>query len=691
MAMTVLVFAASLALLSPSPQQRDVGQVATGKPLADLKVSIDGAVEEKGVLGEIAEEADGFSVPLEAAVQGLFHGAVSLRIGTQNVAMSVGGNDIVLMPIGLTQGGIVKVNAPGSKPHSIHFDDLPFYSSGPNGRTLRIDVETLCQLFGVNVDLEGSHLRLLTPEYWAAQVGISPDKAKGRTFANLDLLPDFGISPPANNFYLWVRPPVHSNVQVYSLNEATRKPMCGENVDHEFVIDPEPDQAHAAAAGPQSILRIETGFHGQDLDFDHPTTVTYVAILSRKDIGSTDPFRAVESGDLRGSDFCVVGVRQSYRKSQIDFGTYEWKSTDTVKSVCDLSRLAMDTDLFLRMNGLHGDDKIKPGTRLIFIKKDNATLSPQEFKNILKSNYAMVGYEQAQPGDTVEKYCAKWGVSEQDFYDANPQIAPGASIVGEIVTHIAKKAESGQPAPTAKAGIEALKATGVTVKSGKLFSKPDAGSKSTNWASGTKFSVTGSVGNFYLVESDGEVGFLAMDVAGKVHQMATVDPAKDSKFWADTGAAARAIRAGMRFIGTPYKWGGDDIAHGIDCSHFVNQCFLMAGLPGPGAPVHDAETRGVLMQTDAPTVERGGTWYEVKSSRRSWDSLQAGDRIIMQQDPYSKRDGNHHTALYIGRYGNMDHAIIQSSSHKGINIAPLEYYKKIYRYAVRDNCMGSGK
>ena len=53
-------------------------------------------------------------------------------------------------------------------------------------------------------------------------------------------------------------------------------------------------------------------------------------------------------------------------------------------------------------------------------------------------------------------------------------------------------------------------------------------------------------------------------------------PAKESK---DMGAIA--ARTAERFVGIPYRWGGDNVVDGMDCSGFVRAVYNLCGLSIP--------------------------------------------------------------------------------------------------------------
>jgi peptidoglycan DL-endopeptidase CwlO len=57
---------------------------------------------------------------------------------------------------------------------------------------------------------------------------------------------------------------------------------------------------------------------------------------------------------------------------------------------------------------------------------------------------------------------------------------------------------------------------------------------------------------------------------------------------AATGAGARVLAAGERYLGVPYKWGGTDPATGFDCSGFVQRAFADVGVSLPRVSVDQA-------------------------------------------------------------------------------------------------------
>lgn len=90
------------------------------------------------------------------------------------------------------------------------------------------------------------------------------------------------------------------------------------------------------------------------------------------------------------------------------------------------------------------------------------------------------------------------------------------------------------------------------------------------------------------------------------------------------GEGAQAANYALNFIGTPYKWGGNDEYNGIDCSGFVKKVY---GTIGESLPRTAAE-----QATVGQPIER-------------LEDLRAGDRLYFWD---SKRGKIGHTGIYLG-------------------------------------------
>lgn len=103
-------------------------------------------------------------------------------------------------------------------------------------------------------------------------------------------------------------------------------------------------------------------------------------------------------------------------------------------------------------------------------------------------------------------------------------------------------------------------------------------------------------------------------------------------------ANSQVANYAMNFIGTPYKWGGNDVNNGIDCSGFVKK---MYGTIGKDLPRTAAE-----QATVGTPINR-------------LEELRAGDRLYFWD---GKRGKIGHTGIYLGN-GYFVHA---SSGHGGV-------------------------
>ncbi len=110
-----------------------------------------------------------------------------------------------------------------------------------------------------------------------------------------------------------------------------------------------------------------------------------------------------------------------------------------------------------------------------------------------------------------------------------------------------------------------------------------------------------------------------------------------------SGWRIAVIQEAQKYMGTPYKWGGNDLRGGIDCSGFVQQLFSMYGVSLPRTAQEQSFVGEAVM---------------------SLDQLQPGDRLYFTD---SKRERITHTGLYMGN-GSFIHS---SSGNGGVGIDTL--------------------
>jgi len=105
-----------------------------------------------------------------------------------------------------------------------------------------------------------------------------------------------------------------------------------------------------------------------------------------------------------------------------------------------------------------------------------------------------------------------------------------------------------------------------------------------------------------------------------------------------SGAGSYVAQQSLRFIGTPYKWGGNDIENGIDCSAFVKKLYGAIGVNLPRTAAQQAGVGQPILRLE---------------------DLRPGDRLYFWSKSRNKIG---HTGIYLG--GN--YFIHSSTTHKGV-------------------------
>lgn len=135
-------------------------------------------------------------------------------------------------------------------------------------------------------------------------------------------------------------------------------------------------------------------------------------------------------------------------------------------------------------------------------------------------------------------------------------------------------------------------------------------------------------GVFGYAKSD-FVAVLPYDVTPK-----TQSPKRDSAV--NMSSRSAMANYALKFTGTPYKWGGNDLNNGIDCSAFVQKLYGMIGTNLP--------------RTAAEQARKGTPITRM-------EDLQVGDRLYFWE---KRRNKIGHTGIYLG-----NGYFVHSSSGKG--------------------------
>ncbi len=104
----------------------------------------------------------------------------------------------------------------------------------------------------------------------------------------------------------------------------------------------------------------------------------------------------------------------------------------------------------------------------------------------------------------------------------------------------------------------------------------------------------------------------------------------------------------MKYLGTPYVWGGNSLSRGVDCSGFVQQVFKAYGYSTPRVSREMARTYSAISRSEA----------------------KAGDLVFYHNLKTGVVD---HVAIYIGN-GKIIHA------NNGVEISNVNY-RTVYKYA----------
>lgn len=154
------------------------------------------------------------------------------------------------------------------------------------------------------------------------------------------------------------------------------------------------------------------------------------------------------------------------------------------------------------------------------------------------------------------------------------------------------------------------------------------------------------------------VARLPYDVTLDKAQKPTQDPAVSSDGVERGNLTSRAgiARYALNYIGTPYKWGGEDMRRGVDCSAFVKTLYGKIGVNLP----RTAREQALVGQ---PITNK--------------EDLQAGDRLYFWSKKYNRIG---HTGIYMGN----GYFIHSSVNHNGVQTDALtEKWQKILVAARR--------
>lgn len=141
---------------------------------------------------------------------------------------------------------------------------------------------------------------------------------------------------------------------------------------------------------------------------------------------------------------------------------------------------------------------------------------------------------------------------------------------------------------------------------------------------------------------NGKHGFIPDDKIARLPYNVTI-PKKTKGTGLPTGDAKSVLAMSYKYMGTPYKWGGNDLKSGIDCSGFVKELFAQIGVDLPRTAAEQ---------------------YKVGKAVARIEDLKPGDRLYFWEE---KRGLIGHTGIFMGFTAEGGAFFIHSSKgNKGV-------------------------
>lgn len=642
--------------------------------LPNAQVEIDG---KPSALGPMYLELDTYLAPMKDLVSALSGGRADVRLTSQRAyEVIVDGQTRVRIPKDAKAGTSATVFGPDGKPvRTIPIESYPYDIK----QTTYVDAALLSSAFGYAFDVDGPKLSLLGPSYWAAKVGIQSSRVGDRLNGNFKLEPEAGVSPPAKTLLCWVRPPAASFVQSYRIQGTQISPLLGKSAlgDDVDVLTPN-DQATPRAADGKKAVRFETYNYGDSLN----QTVSFVSIVVDKDLGGHDPVQAINSGEITESDWAIVGMRQRVRDLPVLFDNRTVNPGEDLAAFADRTKNSLS--IVRLLNGLREGEKLAPGSKLCVMVGLSADVSQ-------KSNYEFKGLYEVQQGDTLKSIADGWGVKPEDILATNLGLTPGTEPTpGDLLNVIASK--SGE-ATSAKSNTTEKPQTGVgvTLEDASVHETSSPTSVVLGKVPKDSFvEIVGKTDDGYRIRFNTLMGFVK-GATLRIREVNTPQPPPSSN-------EDFVAREALKYVGTPYLWGGNNLYQGIDCSHFVAQVYAHIGWHEPIPPVTSQEAYGDIVHCKKGVARRGGRTISLPDpahfphATTSFYALRPGDRIIFQRGT-SDATGSRHTGIFIGqvpdswrqRFGEVRYAFVHASSSRGVTVGSLiqPYYWGIYKFSVR--------
>jgi len=186
---------------------------------------------------------------------------------------------------------------------------------------------------------------------------------------------------------------------------------------------------------------------------------------------------------------------------------------------------------------------------------------------------------------------------------------------------------------------------GQTLKSTSIYSSPSTNSMRYSYIRAYEYVVlrpSNKAGWYRILLKNMRLGYIKSSlVASLPWEVTSEKPSATRPSFPPSvysGAGNYVANQSLKFIGTPYKWGGNDIQNGIDCSAFVKKLYGSIGVNLPRTASAQAGVGQPIMRLE---------------------DLRPGDRLYFWSKSRKKIG---HTGIYLG--GN--YFIHSSTTHGGV-------------------------
>lgn len=200
---------------------------------------------------------------------------------------------------------------------------------------------------------------------------------------------------------------------------------------------------------------------------------------------------------------------------------------------------------------------------------------------------------------------------------------------------------------------------GQTIEAGTIYTSPSTKSRAYSKVKQYQYLVINPAKSeawYSVVMSNGKVGYIDSSKVAPLPYNVTVPVAPTRSAGSASSRSGSGTRSlptvtnnqavqnmleySFNYIGTPYKWGGNSLTKGIDCSAFVQQLFGKIGVDLP------------RVASDQALVGQPVTRLE---------DLQPGDRLYFWEN---RRNKIGHTGIFLGFFKDGGAYFIHSSSGK---------------------------